>query len=109
MDNWVREVKVETMESAPPQFAVNLSLWMPSPGWKLEVDNVERQRDGRVLIKVTGQRPKGMLPAVMSKKVLRIVLGSLPKGEYLLDVWGRLDKSKEHRRKGIALLRAKGL
>ena len=108
MDNWVRKVEIETMESAPPQFAVQLWLWMPSPGWKLEVDKVDPQKDGNILVKVTGRRPKGMGPAVMTKTKLRVTLGKLAKGEYLLDVWGRLDKTEKHRRKGVVLLRGGG-
>ena len=104
LENWVRAVRVETLESDPPEFTVHVSLWMPSPGWQLTVDEIDREKGGRVLIRVTGERPEGMVASVMTRTEVGVPLGHLPRGEILLDVWGRMSTTEEHRRRGMALL-----
>jgi len=107
LENWVRSVKIETMESAPPQFAAILSVAMPTPGWKLKVDKVQKpDAQGRIRVSITGTRPKGGWPQVITNTKIRVPLGHVPKGRYLLDVFGRYDATKPHRRKGVTLLHA---
>lgn len=107
MENWVRGVKIETKESAPPQFDVILKLAMPTPGWKLQVDKVEKPDTGhRIKVSITGTRPKGMMPQVITNAEVRVRLGSLPKGRYLLDVYGRHEAAGSYQRRGVALVHA---
>jgi hypothetical protein len=107
MENWVRRVKIETMESAPPQFAVVLTVAMPTPLWKLKVDKVAKpDADGRIKVSITGTRPAGMLPQVITNTKIRVPLGRLPKGRYLLEVFGRNDATLPHHRKGVTLVHA---
>ncbi|MHC4512133.1 MAG: hypothetical protein ACYTGW_09900 [Planctomycetota bacterium] len=107
MENWVRRVKIETMESAPPQFAVVLTVSMPTPLWKLKVDKVARpDADGRIKVSITGTRPAGLLPQVVTDAKIRVPLGRLPKGRYLLEVYGRDDAKKPHQRQGVTLVHA---
>ncbi len=107
MDNWVRKVKIRTMESAPPQFAVILTVAMPTPGWKLKVDKVSAaDAQKRIQIYLTGKRPEGMLPQVITNTDVRVYLGRLPKGRYLLDVFGRYDAAQPHVRRGVTLVHA---
>jgi len=107
MENWVRRVKIETMESAPPQFAAILTVAMPTPGWKLKVDKVAKpDAGGRIKVSITGTRPDGGWPQVITNTKIRVPLGRLPKGRYLLDVFGRYDATLPHQRQGVALVHA---
>ncbi len=107
MENWVQEVKIRTMESAPPQFAVILTVAMPTPGWKVKVDKVSAADAAkRIQIYITGERPVGMTPQVITNTDIRVPLGVLPKGNYLLDVFGRYDAGEAHERRGVVMLEA---
>ena len=107
MENWVQKVKIRTMESAPPQFAVILTVAMPTPGWKLTVDKIgASDAHKRIRVDLTGKLPKGMWPQVITNTDIRVPLGVLPKGNYLLDVFGRYDAGQAHQRKGVVLVRA---
>ena len=107
MENWVQEVKIRTMESAPPQFAVILTVAMPTPGWKLTVDKVSApDAEKRIRVDLGGKRPDGAWPQVITNTDIRVPLGVLPKGNYLLDVFGRYDAGKAHERKGVVLVQA---
>ncbi len=100
MNNWVRRVEIKGTD-------VILTLAMPTPGWKLGVDGVGRpDATDRIKVSITGSGPEGLVPAVITDTKVRVTLGSLPKGRYILDVFGRHDAAKPHRRMGVALLHA---
>jgi hypothetical protein len=83
----VRLVRVEAMESDPVQFALALEVAMPEPRWTLGVESVSRpDATGRILVRLRGERPEGMLPQVITPTAVRVPLGALPAGEVLVDV-----------------------
>ncbi len=84
----VKLKSVETMESAPPQFALNLMVDMPEPQWKLKLLKADKpDAEGRIRVRIKGTRPKGVgLPQVITATPLRVPLGALRAGRYVVDV-----------------------
>ena len=107
MENWVQRVRIRTMESMPPQFAVILTVAMPTPGWKLTVDKLSAaDADKRIRVDLRGKRPDGAWPQVITNTDVRVPLGVLPKGRYLLDVFGRYDAGEAYQRRGVVMVQA---
>ncbi|MHC4732386.1 MAG: hypothetical protein ACYS6Z_17595 [Planctomycetota bacterium] len=98
--------QVETKETCPVHFAVVLTARMPSPGWKLEVDDVAKPDAARrIRIKITGMAPKEPAAQVITPQALRVPLGTLAPGEYLLDLHYRTGAAP-YRRAGAFVLEA---
>ncbi|MHC5010838.1 MAG: hypothetical protein ACYTG6_07805 [Planctomycetota bacterium] len=100
--------EIEVMESAPPQFALRFTADMPTPLWKIEVDDVSRpDAAGRIVAKITAIRPEGMVPQVITPETFRVLLGRLDAGDYLVEIHWRWPETA-HRRVGAYLLEARG-
>jgi len=104
--------KVEGVEAGhrecPPSHRLRLRLEMPEPQWKLAVDEVtEPDAEGRIRVRITGKRPDGMLPQVMTATPVAVELPLLRKGHvYLVDVFYRAGKTAAYERIQAAVLRA---
>ncbi len=83
--------QVMMAKSLPPAFFLSLVREMPTPGWSFEVDSVEREGD-RIVARVTEKRPDGMAAQVMTPTSLRVPLGRLPTGMFLLIIETRRDE-----------------
>jgi hypothetical protein len=79
------ECSLETMESQPPQYALNVKITVQSGGYELVHDRNEAVAGGtRVLLTLTGPGPdEGVLMALEDKR-LRIPLGTDPGGACLV-------------------------
>jgi hypothetical protein len=102
----VRFVAVQVLESHPVQFALVVEVEMPEPRWTLEVDSVAApDATGRILVRATGTRHGEVLPQVVTPVSVRIPLGSLPAGDYLVDLF--VAKGPQaYRRVGTVMLEA---
>lgn len=90
--------EVVVAKSQPPQFQVVLHREMPTPGWRFAVDSVKTDREaGRIRAEVTETGPDGMVAQVITRTPLRIPLGSLEPGSYVLELWLRRGTTGEHR------------
>jgi len=106
-ENWVEQVEITLLKSNPPQFNVALSVQMPTPGWKLKVDEVgQPDAHGRIQVKVTGTGPQGIVAQVISSETISVTLGRIQSGEYLLELWYRNTGQTEYKRRGVAMLHA---
>lgn len=108
-ENWVEKTEIITMESAPPQFAVKFTVTMPTPGWELKVDETSKpDSQGRIIVKVTGTPPEGIVAQVLQSETFQATLGSLNEGNYLVELHYRRKGEQTHQRKGTAMLQAGG-
>lgn len=95
----VREFTVEVLESQPPQFVLRGVRTMPTPGWTLRVDRVDRDIDARgtrlgaYLIEIP---PKGIVPQVLSPTEVRIPLGAVPPGRHLVSIFSRRQEESDY-------------
>ena len=88
----VSDPKVEVMESAPPRFALNVTAAMPSPGYTFEDMKVARPDDqGRIVVTVNAPLGEGAWPSVITPMPLRIPLGGLDEGVYLVEIRMKID------------------
>lgn len=108
-ESWVEKTEIITMESAPPQFAVKFTVTMPTPGWELKVDEPSKpDAHGRIIVKVTGTPPEGIVAQVLQPESFQANLGSLNEGNYLIELHYRRKGEDSHQRKGTAMLQAGG-
>lgn len=81
------EPEVVVLKSKPPQFEVMLEREMPTPGWTFDVDGIQVDDDaGRIVVRVTEVRPTNIVAQVITPTKLKISLGSLPRGQYFLEL-----------------------
>lgn len=84
------EPRIQLLESRPPQFDLVFRREMPTPGFTLHVDSIERVDDrGRIVARVTEVAPKGMVAQVITPTELRLSLGSVPQGRWVLEIHTR--------------------
>jgi hypothetical protein len=98
--------RIEVLESAPPQFEIVLTREMPTPGYRFEIDSLQVDADtGRIVAKVSEIAPEGMVAQVITPAELRLNVGSLPVGDWVLVIWTRRGNA-EHRLAAALALRA---
>jgi hypothetical protein len=108
-ENWVEKVEIITLESAPPQFALKLTVTMPTPEWELTVDSVGKpDAQGRIRIDVTGTPPEGMVAQVLQSEEFTANLGSLNAGDLLVELYFRRGADGAYKRRGCVMLEAEG-
>ena len=91
------EPEVAVLKSLPPQFEVTLLGEMPTPGFTLEVNSVEvDESSARIRALVTERAPEGVTSQVLTRTKLRLPLGTLAPGTYILELWLRRDPTKPH-------------
>ena len=89
---------VEVLESHPVQFVIVFDREMPTPGWTSTVDSVDVDRKtGRIVVKITDQAPEGMVAQVITPTKLRIKVGSLPNGRFVLELRARRGEDGDYR------------
>jgi len=104
-ENWVKSIDIIVAESMPPQFFLEMKVTMPTPGWKLKVDEVGKpDADGRIKVKVTGTRPEGMVAQVLTDETFNVPVGSIEAGSYMIEVWYRGGENEEYARKSVHML-----
>jgi len=103
-------VSVETTGRCPPSFLLKMELSMPTPGWKLAVDDVfGPDEEGRFRIRVTGTPPQGIVAQVVTGTPVEVHLPSVRKGRYLVDLFYRARPDGRHARFDAFVLQASGL
>ena len=93
-----RKPRIVVEESDPPGFQLVLEREMPTPGWTFERDEIRIDRDeGRIVVRLTEIGPAGIVAQVITTTELRVVLGPLDAGHYVVELRTRRDPSGEHR------------
>lgn len=88
----VRGLKIETMESAPAQFALLVAVDLPDPGTNAVIAGVTGPDEAGVIrVAIDATRSEGIHPQVITPTTLRAGVGSLETGRYLVDVRWRMD------------------
>lgn len=106
----VERVSVETTGRCPPGFLLAMELSMPTPGWKLVVDEVTGpDAEGRFGIRVTGTPPGGIIAQAVTGTPVEVHLPSVRKGRYLVDLFYRDRPDGKHERFDAFVLHACGL
>lgn len=82
------EPRVQVLESQPPQFDLVFRREMPTPGFELRVDSIETE-GGRIVARITELAPEGMVAQVITPTELRLSLGAVAPGRYLLEIHTR--------------------
>lgn len=105
--NWIEETEIMLAKSAPPKFSLNFKVNMPTPGWKLKVDEVGKpDAQGRIQVKVTATPPEGIVAQVITSQTFHASLGVLDTGDYLVEVHYRKAGDESYVRRGVVLLAA---
>lgn len=106
-NNWIEETEIMLTKSAPPKFSLNLKVSMPTPGWKLKVDEVTKpDAQGRIQVKVTGTPPEGIVAQVITSQTFHASLGALDTGDFLVEVLYRKSGEDNYSRRGVVMLTA---
>jgi hypothetical protein len=85
---------VNVLESHPVQFVLVFEQTMPTPGWTSTVDSVDVDGEaGRIVVRITQKAPEGIVAQVITPTKLRVPLGSLPRGRYVLELRTRRDEA----------------
>lgn len=79
--------EIVVLKSMPPQFEVVFEREMPTPGWKFDIDEISTDpQTSRIVVRVTEVRPGGIAAQVMTPTKLKVALGTLPRGQYFLEL-----------------------
>ena len=106
-ESWVESVDIAVAESAPPQFTATLTVQMPTPGWKLKIDEVSKPDElGRIQARIIGTPPEGMVAQVITSEKINVALDSLKQGEYLLEIHYRTAGETTYARRAAVMLSA---
>jgi hypothetical protein len=110
--DWARPTlegaEIHVLESDPPRFELVLTREMPTPGYRFEIDSLEVDAEaGRIVAKVTDVPPDGMVAQVITPTRLRLSLGTLPVGRYVLEI-RTCRGTGDHRLLGARVLVATG-
>jgi hypothetical protein len=93
-----RNAEVSVLEGASGKFEIVLEREMPTPGWTFTVDALEPdERSRRIVVRVTENRPEGMVAQVITPARLYLPLGPLAKGRHVLEIRLRRGGAGEHR------------
>jgi len=93
---WIRGVTLETRGECPPQWRLLGEVTMPTPGWKLTLDEVERPDAMRRVLLVTGEAPEGSVIQVLTPAKVAWDLGGLRKGATVVEIRYRAGKTKPY-------------
>jgi len=103
-----RAPRLVAVPSCPPTWNLELTVDLPNPGWEVEMDEVGKPDDaGRRVIKISSRGKPGGWPQVITTRELRVPLGSMRKGSYLLDLRYRKSPDTRYRRVQALVLDAK--
>ena len=103
------KVEIVAQKSLPPQFDVTLERDMPTPGWRFAVDGIDVLPDeGRIVARVSEIGPTGVTSQVITPIKLRLELGVVAPGTWLLEVRLRKGTSGPHRLAQAIVLLASG-
>ncbi|MBZ0137533.1 MAG: protease complex subunit PrcB family protein [Planctomycetes bacterium] len=108
LQGWVKKCEVEVKESAPPQFDLKLTVPMPTPGWELKVDEVTKpDGHGRIMVKLTGTPPEGVVAQVVTDTDLTASLGKKMANRYSVEIWYRKNTEKTYQLRDVILFDAR--
>ncbi len=96
--------RVVELPSCPPSFVVELTADMPDAGWSLAVDRVsDPDESGRRIVEVTATPGEDAFAQVLTPRTVKVPLGMMRKGVYLLDVHFRRGPAKYQRVQAVVL------
>jgi iron complex transport system ATP-binding protein len=98
---------IVTLKTMPPGFDVVFMPEMPTAGCSFVVDSLEVDEAARrISARATLRRPAEVAAQVVTPTPLRLSLGSLARGRYVLEVWLRDDPEAAHHPAEVLLLEA---
>ncbi len=90
--------RIAATRSVPPQFVLVFERQTPTPGYTLRQDAVEIDAErGRIVARVSEVPPGGMVAQVISEAELRLNLGAVPTGRWVLEIHARRGDAGEYR------------
>lgn len=100
--------QIAVLKSMPPQFHLSLEKEMPTPGWELGVDSLEIDAEaGRIVARLTERAPTGMVAQVVTPTWVRLELGTLDPGRYLIELRVRRSASEKYRAEHVLIVDAR--
>lgn len=88
---------IAASETEPREFELVLTRELPSPAWTLTLDALEVDKEKRrIIAEVTEQSSGGMAAQVIVKRELRLSLGSIEAGFYVVELRLRRGTKKPH-------------
>jgi len=88
---------IAASETEPRQFELVLTRELPSPAWTLTLDSLEVDAEQRrIVAHLTEQSSGGMAAQVIVKRELRLTLGTIESGFYVVELRLRRGTKKEH-------------
>ncbi|MHC4930923.1 MAG: hypothetical protein ACYTGV_01860 [Planctomycetota bacterium] len=103
-----RAARLVAVHHCPPAWTLELTVDLPDPGWEVEVDEICKPDDARRrVVRISSRGKAGAWPQVITTRKLRVPLGSMRKGAYLLDLHYRKSPDTRYRRVQALVLDAK--
>lgn len=92
-------------DSDAPRFVALWQRQMPTPGWTFEIDDTQVEGH-RIIVRMTEVAPSGMSAQVMTRTTVKVAIGAVPRGRYVLEIQSRRDGSKPHQPVYAAIVNA---
>jgi hypothetical protein len=87
---WFDGPEIVAGKSLPPQFELVLEREAPTPGYAFEIDSLDvNPAERRIRVRFTEKRPEGLVAQVITPTRMRVELGALEPGAYVLELWLR--------------------
>ena len=85
-------VEKVAVEGDPAHVVLTLRREMRTAGWDLRVEEVEPAIDDRTIrVRMVAVPPEGLAAQVITPREVRVDLGSLPPGRFVLEIWERTE------------------
>ena len=102
------EPQIVMLKSMPPQFNLTLKREMPTPGWEFAVDSLDIDPvAGRIVARLTEKPPGGIVAQVVTPAWLRLELGTLVPGRYVVELRVRRRAGEKYRPEQALILDAR--
>ena len=96
---WLSNVRIEALPSCPVSWNLHVTLQMPTPGWKVVADKVERLDDARLVVYLTGTGPEGPVIQVITPTEYTVRVPTLRKGRYVVELRYRAGAGAKYERR----------
>ena len=101
------ELEIAAAKSMPPQFQLVLTRDMPTTGWSLDVDTLNVDEEARrIVARISERGPDAVSAQVMTPTQLRLDVGTLDSGPWLLEIRSRRGAEDPYRLVFVELLAA---
>ena len=107
-ESTIHDVEIAMSKSMPPQFHITFKRDVPTPSWSLALDSLELDETSRrIVARVTEARSSGGISAqVITGRSLKLDLGTLAPGNYVLEIHVRRGTDGAYRPEHAMILAA---